>query len=846
MIRKLTYCLSITIILVFSPNYIISNVLTDFWGEGASNFRYSKTAKDFTRSKSSIAFELDYRLHQAGDFSIKFNSDSAQSPRYIGVVADSYRKVWEVDEDYKLHFRVRFSNQQNNSKCFIITKRDSILLKDLRQFNAGRWYEIALRIKEFEGASDANTEINTIKACGIYSASPASDQVWFDDIYFTNNNKIVGVTENTISNRISLAETSREIRAKYEFKQWEAKEQEKGLKQYLVKLYLGHDIGDVNDGLYSLLTTKDQKIRFEKGLSDHWGLGTNQILYRLYYMFGSEGRVAPGRLSEKTESALLEELWNRTKLKNDIYLARKSTWWLVGSENHDMVANVSNLLSSQIFMNEQKFADRIYPDPGKGSGKGYWFYHMYGGAADSGPSGRANWKQKGEQYNARDHYEAWVAFMKEYLRQRIKRGFFLEVASPGYMRVTLSHLYDLYDYCNDRELQNLVEKFLDVAWTKWSQDAISGIRGGAKTRADYLRYNDAMRRFACFEFGGQVGGLAGNYWIPLVTNYRIPEYVWKFALDRDYMGSYEYISRKPGEEQDIRPRPKGLERSMLCDTESRLLRYSWVTPDYILGCQMDHPSAVHSHLSVASRWQGITFAGDDGARVFPTEINKGSDNNWTIGKHAYFRSLQDSNVMICQQKRRWTQANPIWYPAIKKHRIPVGVYFSENIDKIEVEKNWIFVRENNAYLAVRKVKGEIDEDYRSWTRREELLENSYNWNEEQTMIRCDRKFNTFIFEAGREENYSNINEFKQSIFDNEIKLQRTVVPGWYVVIYKTGPNNQKAYYFNAANNEIPKVNGGYIDYSPEVVFKSPYLNSDYQSGTVSISTGEEKLDLEFE
>lgn len=829
-----------------SQNHIFAGTLTDFWGQGKTNFRYSETVSKFTESKSLQAFKLDYKCKQAGDFSIRFNADSAQNANYIGTIVDRYRKSWKVDEDYQLHFRIRFSSKPKSVVFFVITKKDQILKKDLQQFQEDKWYELEIPLKKFavEGKSEPN--IDEIQACGIYSENLASKLIWFDDIYFKNENDIVGVTENTISNRMSLAEKSRKRRAKLEFKNWEINDHEKGLKRYLVKLYQGQDINEVNTELYNLLTTEDEKLRFETGLTDHWGLGTNQILYRLYFMFGSKGRVAPGRLSKKTESALLEELWNRTKLKNDIYLAQKSTWWLVGSENHDMVANVSNLLSSQIFMNEQKFSDKIYPDPGKGSGKGYWFYHMYGGAADSGPSGRANWKEEGQEYNASDHYAAWVDFMKQYLRQRIKKGFFLEVASPGYMRVTLSHLYDLYDYCNDDELQNLVGKFLDVAWTKWSQDAISGIRGGAKTRADYFRFNDAMRRFACFEFGGMIGGLGGNFWIPLITNYRLPKYVWKFALDRDYMGSYEYISRKPGEEQDIRPRPKGLERSMLCDTESRLLRYSWVTPDYIMGCQMDHPSAVHCHLSVASRWQGITFAGDDGCRVFPAEIEVGTDNKWSVGKHAYFRSLQDSNVMICQQNRRWTQANPIWYPAIKKHRIPVGVYFSKNLDKIEEEKNWIFVEENNAYLAVRKVKGEIDEDYRSWSSREEILENSYNWNKEQTMIRCDRKFNTFIFEAGRKKDYATMEKFKKSIFNNEIKLKRTVVPGWYIVIYKTGANNQKVYTFNAANNEIPKVNGEYFNYAPDVVFKSPYLNSDYNNGTVNINTGNKEISLEFE
>src|SRR5690606_37879008 len=129
-------------------------------------------------------------------------------------------------------------------------------------------------------------------------------------------------------------------------------------------------------------------------------------------------------------------------------------------------------------------------------------------------------------------------------------------------------------------------------------------------------------------------------------DYELKPIVWELALDREGMGEFAYVSRTPVEEEGVWPRPLGAERTMLCDTESRLKRYSWVTPDYILGCQMDHPGAVHSHLSVQARWQGITFKGLGGARVFPTDIGNDEKGNFN-GKKAsgYCRAVQERSVM---------------------------------------------------------------------------------------------------------------------------------------------------------------------------------------------------------
>jgi hypothetical protein len=99
-----------------------------------------------------------------------------------------------------------------------------------------------------------------------------------------------------------------------------------------------------------------------------------------------------------------------------------------------------------------------------------------------------------------------------------------------------------------------------------------------------------------------------------------------------------------------------------------------------------------------------------------------------------------------------------------------------------------------------------------------------------------------IFEAATTDDYPTLEEFEKKILANEIKLQKTVVPGWYVLMYKGIGKDAEEIYFNAANNEMPMVNGEYIDYNYPRLFDSPYMNSDYKSGVIKVDfAGAEKI-----
>ena len=349
----------------------------------------------------------------------------------------------------------------------------------------------------------------------------------------------------------------------------------------------------------------------------------------------------------------------------------------------------------------------------------------------------------------------------------------------------------------------MARQFLDVVWADWAQEQIAGVRGGPKTRHhNSVGGYDSMTDLAAFWLGG-----AGRTWhlnnLQLASDYAWPEAIWELALDREGLGSFAAASRGVGEEETTRPRPPGAERTMLGNRESRFLKYSWVTPDYILGTQMDHPDAVHNHLSAAGRWHGMITSASPDARVVFTAGPKDLE--------LMMQTVQHRHVLIAQQARRWTQINPDWYPARDQYSKPVEVWLGSAWDHVEEKDGWVFARAGNAYAAVRVV-------------------GAYTWNTARTSICLKDKFDPVVLEAGRRADYPTLADFQRAVLAAPLRQIRTVVPGYFILGYRD-------IVFNAANTTIPTIAGEYVNYAPPKVFDSPFLSAVYGSGVVTVGKG---------
>lgn len=629
------------------------------------------------------------------------------------------------------------------------------------------------------------------------------------------------------------------------------------MNEYFARLWVAEtdeELKSVNDDLYLLLSSEGSAEWNQRGLAGHWNLSVTHFLLRCYNTFSAQAEGDKnGRLEKRTADALLQVLWDRTIHENDIYITRNSTWALDGSENHDLDSKVASLLASKIFMEHPDWAGKVLPNTGRGSGSGYWF-HQDGDIHVYGPEGLADWRGDDQKdYVSRDHYEAWVEYFHRFVVDRAKSGFFLEKASGHYMTYTMGYLFDMYTWCGDETLKRATGDLLDVIWTEWAVDQLHGVRGGAKTRYKYQPNStpegirDSFSGIGQFFFGGS-GNAQHNDFSTMLSDYKIPEIVWKLAFDRKSLGSYAYASRQIGESPANYIGEPGLERTIVCNPTSRLIRYSWITPDYILGTQMDHPGVTHNHLSVAGRFQGLFFAEPRGAAVYVKGIEDEKEFTSPARDYPYnntmVRSVQNEQVAIFQGARRVLRQSPAWFPN-ETHQLEDMVVGFAKAQQVEEDNGWIFVQNGGGLLAIRVVEGlqvpmtsggnaanKGTVDYPLQSEHVDLVEIPYSWNESRDKILFDDPWSPVIFEAGRLEDFGSLQAFKEYIFGNKVTLLKTVVPGFYRLRYEYGENNENRIDFNAANLQIPRINGIPVDYDPPYLFSSPYLQSEYLSGMI--------------
>ncbi|MEM7683036.1 MAG: hypothetical protein AAF288_13870 [Planctomycetota bacterium] len=200
--------------------------------------------------------------------------------------------------------------------------------------------------------------------------------------------------------------------------------------------------------------------------------------------------------------------------------------------------------------------------------------------------------------------------------------------------------------------------------------------------------------------------------------------------------------------------------------------------------------------------------------------------------------------LIFQGARRVLRQSPAWFPN-ETHQLEGMVVGMAKARHIEEDRGWVFVQNGGTMLAIRVIdgvqkpispggntanKGTVDFPLQS--EHVDLVETPYTWNQTKDKLKFDDAWSPVIFEAGRLDDFGSLHAFKQYIFSNRVTLLKTVVPGFYRLRYEFGPNNETRIDFNAANLQIPRINGEPIDYDPPYLFKSPFLHCEHQTGVI--------------
>jgi len=511
-------------------------------------------------------------------------------------------------------------------------------------------------------------------------------------------------------------------------------------------------------------------------------------------------------------------------------------------------------------MDEPAFKDRVYPDYGFGGGYAYMHAGYHGPDAEEArvyhSGGMANLSD-GKQYTAKDHYQAWLAYFKRYIASRAQHGFFLEKYSSTYSKHTWNMLNLVYALSGDDALRATMEEFTDLYWAAWLQVAPQGTTGGAKCRSYNLNGGSPDTGMCNYLLGSAIPWHpAWGYWIA-ISDYQLPDICWRMALDRQGMGKYVSRVRGIGEEPGVLPRPKGLERSLNVEPNSRYLDYTYVTPLYSIGCRMWHPLAVHSHLTL-DPWLGMVV-NHDGAMAVPVGVNEDGTPNVKI--RPMFRSVQHESTLITQLAKNYTVLNPDWFPHQVREYGATGVLVGDSWDTVKEDAGWIFLKKGDIYSAVRVVSRDTEFEDAKMKKRfggywgaqrpfhdvtVKLSEESYTWSEDRSIIVAKDKYMPFIIQAGDREAYGSFDQFIAQVKNDCLVLYKSVVMGFDEVVYTPPGENAPEMVFNAANHgSIPRVDNKNIDYEYPMTFETPFLSSEYGSGKVHLHYGDETLNLDF-
>ncbi len=402
--------------------------------------------------------------------------------------------------------------------------------------------------------------------------------------------------------------------------------------------------------------------------SFYWNVGE---LCRAVLHYGAKGDVAPGRLSSEAESAFREMAFGYchdvSKLA-DAECDGTKTWRVYESENHHVQRN------SAIW---QLMHVLLKADPAYGART----------LADGG--------------TLRAHYEAWEDFFCAWMRERAKRSMFIEVQSRGYGIHTIKNIYPLYDFSERPETRLLARNFLDLYWALWAQEQISGASGGGMSRV----YPSGARStfgeaavWAYWYFGINPSFNRRPYgmdYVCLDSSYRPRPLIGKLAADATARGVYEIEMRPPGwalpedKYPNYRPDPEW----------GRIYRYTYATPDFIVGTQMYPQTAFTNWCMISSqnRFHGVVYGPRD-AQLLPLPEPKGRHvKDSTLPSLAYngFWSMQRNGTLLTRKNRypRYSGGIRVWLSA------------AGGVDKAEKDDGWWFTRCGGAYSAVRVAQG---------------------------------------------------------------------------------------------------------------------------------------------
>ncbi|MBT5832150.1 MAG: hypothetical protein HOH77_18330 [Candidatus Latescibacteria bacterium] len=506
-----------------------------------------------------------------------------------------------------------------------------------------------------------------------------------------------------------------------------------------------------------------------------------EVIFGLIERYGTNGTLTPGRLTPQTETKILEPAWLYAKSHSKLNDAETEL-----SKTWHVWESENHHV--QIFTTTWHFAKLAQDRP-----------EYHNAIYDDGGT-------------LTDHYNAWTAYIKAYCAERAKKGLFIEMQNDGYNGILLKGLYNVYDFSQDEILKTQVRQLMDLYWAYWAQEQIDGVIGGGRTRiyqgGGSLASSGRHVQLLAYLYFGLCDPV--KIFSPILSaafsDYHPPAIVTNLALDVSGRGTYE-----------IHQRPLGLVKTGFYgppDYRMRtdyggIHRYTYCTPQFIIGTPLleARPMNEWAMISSQNRWHGIIFKGHRNARIVPQ--CQADDDRVTFNQQW---SAQQKGTLICQKLKTSTKSHAmrVWFS-------DAGLSTPKEID------GWTFVESNGAYAAVHPVLGNI-----TWQ--------PENKPKGQWMV-LENEWSPIILEVAQKEDYSNFETYQQTILTRPINISNNILT------YTSAYNHTFTFYID--QTQSPKIDKQTIDYAPPQAFDSPFLQSDWNSGIVTIQKDKQTQTLNF-
>lgn len=450
-----------------------------------------------------------------------------------------------------------------------------------------------------------------------------------------------------------------------------------------------------------------------------------------------------------------------------------------------------------------------------------------------------------------EHHDATVKYMKEHMRQRAKKGFLTEISSGGYSGRMHNMYYMIHDISPDQDLIALARKTLDLWWSFWAEEQISAERGGGKVRHRHLRgllpNSDNHMVPAWFYFGigsrdmgylkslnGDSMTMAMNY-LALLSEYRPAPVVKSILEDRRSAPGFSITQRRVGrsaEQDEFAPKEvtpplqdrygnASIQKHKFYDYEQgSVLKYSWVSPRFILGTNMRPPYDVKAWVDGSAQgwWHGLLLKSnttENPDRVVPTLI--------------YPRDSMGEQYAV-QSKTSFMarKLNDVWSQAADNSKFPMGVYISRGLSSnTELAGDFIFIDGPTAWIAVRALKTEFSRSDKLLSPAQKQAGNFYLLAEDTQPV---------VIEVAEHLDYASFEEFQKAARNALFSCE----DGAYH--YESLSGDRLTMFDNRSK---PMINNETVNYHPAMAYNSRYITSHWDSGIVTVTVGDERYVLDF-